>query len=76
MKTPMARNSRLPSDANKLNDPLPICIDPMWCTVHKRKASHIDVHGNVCCDPNLGGIMLPCKVEPLADQHCDKATKR
>jgi hypothetical protein len=39
-----------------------------WCKTHKRKATH-KFHGKgwacICCDPNLGGITMPCIVEPL-----------
>lgn len=35
-----------------------------WCTSHKRYATYIRIHDNDtiihCCDPTLGGIMLPC----------------
>jgi len=38
-----------------------------WCKVHKRIANHIFITKNtepvVCCDPNLGGITIPCNCE-------------
>lgn len=33
-----------------------------WCNTHNREATHIDAHRKRCCDPNLGGILLPCHV--------------
>lgn len=33
-----------------------------WCTVHKREATFI-WHGKHVCDPNLGGILMPCFTE-------------
>ena len=33
-----------------------------WCNSHKRQATHTDAHGRRCCDPALGGILLPCNV--------------
>lgn len=37
-----------------------------WCTVHNRRATHICTFNNSrpaerCCNPDLGGIMLPCR---------------
>ena len=38
--------------------------DPWWCTVHNREATHMfvnmDGEARHHCDPDLGGIMLPC----------------
>jgi hypothetical protein len=38
-----------------------------WCKSHRREATHVwtDENGNrrICCDPKLGGIMLPCNCE-------------
>lgn len=31
-----------------------------WCNSHHREATHIDQNGKHCCDPSLGGILLPC----------------
>lgn len=31
-----------------------------WCNSHQRRATHIS-HGEPCCDPRLGGILLPCR---------------
>lgn len=31
-----------------------------WCNSHGRKATHVNHLGNHCCDPKLGGILLPC----------------
>lgn len=35
-----------------------------WCNSHRRRATHIfkDRH---CCNPNLGGIMIPCQCVDL-----------
>ena len=33
-----------------------------WCRVHRRAATHTDKNGKRCCDPKLGGILLPCAV--------------
>lgn len=33
-----------------------------WCNSHGREATHKDRRGRKCCDPKLGGIMLPCEV--------------
>jgi len=35
-----------------------------WCASHKRPATHIDRRGKHCCDPALGGILLPCFTMP------------
>lgn len=32
-----------------------------WCNAHKREATHVR-NGRPCCDPKLGGILLPCMV--------------
>lgn len=31
-----------------------------WCYTHNREATHRDKTGRLCCDPNLGGIMITC----------------
>jgi hypothetical protein len=37
-----------------------------WCNSHRRRATHLllrdgfDLSESHCCDPNLGGILLPC----------------
>ena len=39
-----------------------------WCHSHKREATHVRIkHGNrtMCCEPGLGGILLPCFAEPI-----------
>lgn len=33
-----------------------------WCNAHERIATHINEDGRRQCDPQLGGIMLPCSV--------------
>jgi hypothetical protein len=33
-----------------------------WCNVHKRQATYLEAGGNAHCDPNLGGILMPCQV--------------
>lgn len=37
-------------------------IEKIWCNSHNRIATHIDKDGKRCCDPSLGGILLPCSV--------------
>lgn len=32
-----------------------------WCNSHNRVATHLDKKGRHCCDPNLGGICIPCR---------------
>ncbi len=32
-----------------------------WCNSHGRPATHINNHGDHCCDPKLGGILIPCR---------------
>jgi hypothetical protein len=46
--------------------PLPNCSDSSgegvyWCNHHNREATHEDKRGR-CCDPTLGGILIPCQV--------------
>lgn len=41
----------------------PILRPIWWCNTHKREATHIDKNGNHRCDPNLGGILMPCNVD-------------
>ena len=36
-----------------------------WCDTHKRKATHINSRVEACCDPKLGGIMMPCKTRKI-----------
>lgn len=41
-----------------------------WCLPHKREANHICIRPvakdiRVHCDPQLGGIMLPCQCEKI-----------
>jgi hypothetical protein len=33
-----------------------------WCETHKRWATHADDKGNLCCDPALPGILMPCRI--------------
>jgi hypothetical protein len=33
-----------------------------WCNSHQREATHTRADGTRCCDPKLGGILLPCFV--------------
>lgn len=33
-----------------------------WCNSHQRQATHTDAKGRHCCNPKLGGILLPCNV--------------
>ena len=42
-----------------------------WCNIHQRRAEYI-LERSRCkirhvCNPNLGGIMLPCDVVNLTD---------
>lgn len=32
-----------------------------WCNSHGREATHTNKRGERCCDPKLGGILLPCR---------------
>lgn len=46
-----------------------------WCSVHRRVATHVLIRDGCespelnppehCCDPALGGIMLPCKCHSM-----------
>jgi len=42
-----------------------------WCNTHERRATHVmyrpGCRGSVCCDPTLGGIMIPCLCVDLTD---------
>ncbi len=31
-----------------------------WCNSHCRVATHLKQNGEHCCEPGLGGILLPC----------------
>lgn len=33
-----------------------------WCNSHRREATHKRADGSRCCNPRLGGILLPCFV--------------
>lgn len=35
-----------------------------WCNSHQRRATHL-WRGERHCDPNLGGILLPCRAVNL-----------
>jgi len=44
-----------------------------WCNSHQRQATHIQYHKGYrtllhCCDPKLGGIMLPCDAVNLTGE--------
>ena len=39
-----------------------------WCNSHGRRATWVDGMGRRCCDPKLGGILLPCRVVDLTDE--------
>ena len=39
-----------------------------WCNAHQRRATGIDTRGKPCCDPKLGGILLPCDVVDLTHE--------
>ena len=33
-----------------------------WCNSHQRRATHVRERDQYhCCDPKLGGIMIPCE---------------
>jgi hypothetical protein len=36
-----------------------------WCNSHQRRATYVRNETDHCCDPNLGGIMLPCRTVNL-----------
>lgn len=43
-----------------------------WCNAHERRATHIFLDNRstpntarLCCDPKLGGIMIPCRCVDL-----------
>lgn len=42
-----------------------------WCKSHKRQAEFIlprnDGRDGHCCDPSLGGILLPCDCQRITD---------
>lgn len=41
-----------------------------FCRSHQREATHVAENGSRswrCCDPKLGGIMIPCDVTEKAD---------
>lgn len=42
-----------------------------WCNSHSREATHINERKERCCDPRLGGILLPCRVilAPIKLEH-------
>ena len=45
----------------KLNAPAEGYV--FWCRVHHRIATHMNEYNlHLCCDPSLGGIMMPCDV--------------
>jgi hypothetical protein len=39
-----------------------------WCNAHGRRADHVNARGLPCCDPSLGGILLPCEVVDLTGE--------
>lgn len=39
-----------------------------WCNSHQRPATHVRDGTFHCCDPNLGGILLPCDCVDLTDE--------
>lgn len=38
-----------------------------WCRSHRRDATHTDGNGRPCCNPDLGGILLPCHAVETLD---------
>lgn len=38
-----------------------------WCAAHGREATYVDKKGRHCCDPKLGGLLLPCSVELIPE---------
>ncbi len=50
-----------------------------WCHTHQRRATHAiysdNVPGRVCCDPQLGGILLPCTTIDVTDIVLTEETK-
>lgn len=38
-----------------------------WCNSHQREATHTEEDGTRICDPELPGILLPCRVVFLDD---------
>lgn len=42
-----------------------------YCFTHKRTATHKDRHGQPCCDPRLGGIMISCHIEAERVRTCE-----
>lgn len=40
----------------------PLTQSKWWCNSHGRETTYINEYGNRCCDPRLGGILLPCSV--------------
>lgn len=43
----------------------PPVICKWWCESHEREATHVNKKGEHECDPQLGGILLCCKVIPV-----------
>ena len=45
-----------------------------WCNSHQRRAEYIQIKINgdelrtPCCDPKLGGIMIPCRCVELTGE--------
>lgn len=58
------------ADIKQLISSIPenMCVDlgaTYWCDTHNRKATHINSLVEPCCDPKLGGIMMPCKTRKI-----------
>ena len=39
-----------------------------WCNSHNRIATHLDDKSRHCCNPNLGGILIPCRCVELSKE--------
>ena len=39
-----------------------------WCNIHRRQATYVRNETYHCCDPKLGGIMIPCNCVDLTNE--------
>ena len=48
----------------------------IWCNVHHREATHKYPDGTPRCNPNLGGILLPCLVKPFTVKEVEELDEK
>jgi hypothetical protein len=58
------RSQRQPMRGGPVSDPQE---ELWWCNTHGRRATAVDSRGRHCCDPRLGGILLPCEAGGVVD---------